>query len=273
MRPPAPPSGCSRRPTGPRVSRGADERAAIGRGRKHFAALNGIRSMKAITVAIELDHIFICSSPDGAEAACLTAFGLTEGTGNAHPGQGTACRRFFFRNAYLELLWVSDSSEAQSERSSPTRLWERWTGRGSQTCPFGLGFRPASNHDTAPPFATWEYQPAYLPNSLSFQVGRNSEVVTEPMLICLPFARRRPDDESHLRRQPLEHTAGFREICYVELLSPNAHNLSPELQALRANGLLRVSEGAEYVLELSFDGQTKGQRADLRPSLPLVFKW
>jgi hypothetical protein len=224
-------------------------------------------------MAIELDHICICSSTDGVEAASLTTFGLTEGAGNVHPGQGTACRRFFFRNAYLELLWVSDSSEAQSERSRPTRLWERWSRRGSQACPFALGFRPGSDHDTSAPFASWEYQPAYLPNSLSLQVGRNSEVLTEPMLIYLPFAHRRPDDESHRRRQPLEHTAGFREICHVELVTPNAHSLSPELQALRDNGLLRVCEGAEHVLELSFDGRTKGQHADLRPSLPLVFKW
>jgi hypothetical protein len=224
-------------------------------------------------VAIELDHIFICSSADGVEAAALTTLGLTEGTGNEHPGQGTACRRFFFRNAYLELLWVSDSSEAQSKRSSPMHLWERWKGRGGQTCPFGLGFRPGSDHDTAPPFATWEYQPAYLPNPLSLGVGRNSEVLTEPMLIYLPFARRRPDDERQNKRQPLEHTAGFRQICDVELLTPNAHTLSSELQAVRDNRLLRVSEGVEYLLAITFDRQTKGQHTDLRPSLPLVFKW
>src|SRR5262249_19010301 len=120
-------------------------------------------------MAIELDHIFICSSPDGLEAACLTTFGLTEGAPNIHPGQGTACRRFFFRNAFLELLWVSDSSEAQSEISRPIHLWERWAGRADHACPFGLGFRPAPANDGKLPFSAWEYRPAYLAGLPGFQ--------------------------------------------------------------------------------------------------------
>lgn len=52
------------------------------------------------------------------------AFGLTEGTSNSHPEQGTANRRFFFPNAMLELLWVHDEHEAQSPLVAPTRLWE-----------------------------------------------------------------------------------------------------------------------------------------------------
>jgi hypothetical protein len=57
----------------------------------------------------ELDHIY-CLCPAEAEVAAraLARIGLTEGSRNSHPGQGTACRRFFFENAYLELLWVSD---------------------------------------------------------------------------------------------------------------------------------------------------------------------
>jgi hypothetical protein len=42
---------------------------------------------------------------------------LTEGTPNIHPGQGTANRRFFFRNAMLELLWVNDEQFVQGPRA------------------------------------------------------------------------------------------------------------------------------------------------------------
>ena len=55
---------------------------------------------------LQFDHLFICTSVGAPDAERLVAFGLTEGEPNVHPGQGTACRRFFFRNAYLELLWV-----------------------------------------------------------------------------------------------------------------------------------------------------------------------
>jgi hypothetical protein len=42
-------------------------------------------------------------SKGAPEAEALLRVGLREGAGNTHPGQGTACRRFFFENAYLEL--------------------------------------------------------------------------------------------------------------------------------------------------------------------------
>src|SRR5215475_2994823 len=57
---------------------------------------------------IELDHVFVCTAPGAPEAEKLVQFGLHEGPRNQHPGQGTACRRFSFANAMIELFWVSD---------------------------------------------------------------------------------------------------------------------------------------------------------------------
>jgi hypothetical protein len=222
-------------------------------------------------MSIELDHVFICCPAD--RAVGLTAFGLTEGTPNVHPGQGTACRRFSFHNAYLELLWVSDPSEAQSKTTRPTCLWERWKGRDEGACPFGMGFRPGPRASEKPPFATWEYRPAFLPESLSLQVGMNSEVVTEPFLFFMPFALRRPDTQTGAKRQPLQHAARFREISHVELVIPNAQNRSPELQSLVDGRLVRVSDGAKPLMTLGFDGEAQRKSNDFRPALPLRFKW
>jgi hypothetical protein len=55
------------------------------------------------TVGFCLDHVFVMCSKGAPEAEALLRVGLREGAGNTHPGQGTACRRFFFENAYLEL--------------------------------------------------------------------------------------------------------------------------------------------------------------------------
>ena len=63
---------------------------------------------------MELDHVFVMCDVGAPEAAALHALGLREGSPNTHPGQGTACRRFFFGNAYLELVWVTDAAEAQA---------------------------------------------------------------------------------------------------------------------------------------------------------------
>jgi len=218
----------------------------------------------------ELDHVFICASCGGEEASVLTAFGLSEGTPNVHPGQGTACRRFFFCNGYLELLWVSDATEAQSQTTQPTHLWERWIGRGDGACPFGLGFRPNRQGVAGTPFPAWEYRPQYLPASWSFQIATNAAVLGGPMLFYLPFSQR-PD--AHPTRQVLEHTAGLREITRIEVLSPHTGTLSPAFAAaLRADGI-RVRSDVGYLLEIGFDGELAGKTADFRPSLPVVFHW
>ena len=65
------------------------------------------------------------------EAERLAALGLAEGSPNHHPGQGTACRRVFFANAYFELVFVTDAGEAQAEPARSTRLYERRSRRGS----------------------------------------------------------------------------------------------------------------------------------------------
>lgn len=217
----------------------------------------------------ELDHVFICVSPGGEEAATLTAFGLIEGTPNTHPGQGTACRRFFFANAYLELLWVCDPAEARSAISRPMYLAERWEGRGAGACPFGLGFRPSAGGDVGPPFPTWEYRPSYLPSDMSLQIASNAALLAEPLLFYLSSGRR-PDCQSTDRRQIMQQSAGLRELTRIDLFTPHAGPLSPALAAVTQTSLVHIRPGDEYLLELGFDGETRGQSADFRPELPLV---
>jgi hypothetical protein len=74
-------------------------------------------------VSVELDHIFILCAVGAPEAAALIRLGFSEGTPNTHPGQGTACRRFFFDNAYLELLWVHEEKEARGAELPLTVRW------------------------------------------------------------------------------------------------------------------------------------------------------
>jgi hypothetical protein len=224
-----------------------------------------------VTMPIELDHIFVWASHGGEEARVLAEFGLSEGTPNAHPGQGTACRRFFFRNAYLELLWVTDPAEAQSATIRPTHLWERWNARET-ACPFGLCFRPSAPENCSVPFPTWEYRPPYLPESLSFHAGTNANVLNEPALFYLPFSSR-PDSQSAPRKQVVDHAAGLRELTRVELISPYADSLSPAFEALLSTSVVRQRAGTGHFVELGFDGESKGRVADFRLALPIVFCW
>src|ERR1700745_1890329 len=102
-------------------------------------------------MGIELDHLFVCTAPNAPEAEELIQFGLREGPSNQHPGQGTACRRFAFAHAMIALFWVSDSCEAQNQSTRPTLLWERWSGRAVNACPFGICLRPRDPQNVGPP--------------------------------------------------------------------------------------------------------------------------
>ena len=166
-------------------------------------------------MSVELDHVFVCCAHGAPEAALLTQRGLLEGSANTHPGQGTANRRFFFSNAYLELLWVSDPAEAQSENVLQTQLWERWSRRGEGACPFGIVFRPRTDSTGEAPFPCRSYRPPYLPNGLSIEIGRGMPI-TEPQLFYLPFARQR--DPSG--REPTTHPAGIDRITRVTVTIP-----------------------------------------------------
>jgi hypothetical protein len=228
----------------------------------------------------ELDHLFILVAAGGPEAARLIELGLVEGAANRHPGQGTANRRFFFHNAFLELVWVDDPVEAQSEVAARTRLWERWHERGRGASSFGICLRPCVPHSTsasAPqamlPFDHWEYCPPYLPAPLVIKMGTNSERVDEPLLFSIDF-NRRPDAYPVERRQPFDHPLGLRNITRVRLTAPPAAVETAELRAVeRACPWVSFSPGGDDLAELGFDGETAGHSHDFRPDLSLVMKW
>jgi hypothetical protein len=213
---------------------------------------------------IELDHLFVCTAPGAPEAEKLVQFGLHEGPPNRHPGQGTACRRFAFGNAMIELFWVSDASEAQSQSTRRTLLWERWSGREHNASPFGICLRPVDPRNTEPPFPAWEYRPAYLPEPLVMHIGDVG--IEEPMWVHLSFMRRTQREQWFI-----EHPIGIREITGLTLTTPVAlrSNVS---QKIVESGILATRTGATSLLEIEFDGNRRKEYMDFRPHLPFVFQ-
>ena len=138
--------------------------------------------------------------------------------------------------------------------------------------PFGFCLRPETSDGDTVAFSSWAYRPPYLPETLSIAVGTNSDVLTEPMLFQIPFGKR-PDQYPTDKAQPLEHHIGLCEITRIELVSPTADNPSSEFQAAIDTNQVRLRVGAEYCVELGFDGEVQGQWVDFRPGLPLVMSW
>jgi hypothetical protein len=229
--------------------------------------LDGYRRSDLITLRrmqIELDHLFVCTAPGAPEAENLVRFGLHEGPPNQHPGQGTACRRFSFANAMIELFWVSDPSEAQSESTKRTLLWERWSGRQRSASPFGICVRPVNPEDKGSPFPAWDYRPAYLPCPLSMHIGEAG--IEEPMWIYLSFMRRAQREGWFT-----EHPIGVREITRLTLTTPTPLRSSAS-QKIIESGVLGTQTGATSLLEVEFDGHWRKEHADFRPHLPVIFQ-
>lgn len=225
-------------------------------------------------MTIELDHLFVCTAVGAPEAAGLAAFGLVEGTSNSHPGQGTANRRFCFRNAMLELLWVSDEHKARSLAAAPARLWERWRYRSTGYSPFGVCFRPGARRTTAQPvlpFATWAYRPPYLPPGTHIDVAFGT-AGSEPLLFALPSGER-PDAVPVERRQPLVHRNGLGEITALHVALPRGAPVSPAARAVQRAGVVSFGPGGDHLADVEFDHGRRGQSVDFRPTLPLRFRW
>jgi hypothetical protein len=217
---------------------------------------------------MELDHVFILCSEGAPGAAALQRLGLREGSPNTHPGQGTACRRFFFANAYLELAWVHDEAEAGSEPARRTRLLDRWALRHAGACPFGVILRPTVDEvDTKAPFPTWQYAPAYFPPGFVLEVADGTPL-SEPEIFYLP--------QQHVRamagQQPIDHAIPAMALHSARINGPVPDDLSVASRALKTSGTVRFEDASSYTLTLDFRS-TPDTTADLRPELPLILRW
>lgn len=220
---------------------------------------------------MEIDHIYICTEAKAPAGDLLKEFGIIEGSSNTHPGQGTACRRFYFHNLMLELLWVENAEEVMSERTKPMRLYERCLSNKNTVSPFGIAFRPTDGMGEALPFPVWDYNPIYLPQKLKIQVAENTPM-SEPMYFYLSFARRQ-DKVPKERREPMEHKVPLREVTSVKIHVKQDNALSKAALALNQVQNLSIENNKDHLLELEFDNGTFNQARDFRPEIPLLIKW
>ena len=134
---------------------------------------------------LELDHFFILVEPQARVANLLVDLGLEESFSRLHKGQGTSNRCFSFSNSKLELLWLRDEEEANNGPAHNMRFPQR--AGNPDASPFGLIFNRKETSNLEMPFDGWSYQPDYFPAPMAFHVGNNSENLTEPLCIYIPF--------------------------------------------------------------------------------------
>lgn len=226
---------------------------------------------------MELDHIFIFTHQAEQVAEALQTFGLSEGTPNVHTGQGTACRRFFFQNAYLELVWVVNEDEIKNQVIERTKLWERSRYESTQYCPFGLCFRKKqlSGPTKSLYFEDgWRYYSVYLPQDHYANIASNEDFPLEPMLFEMPFFGIAPKNYPLEKQQPLTHARGYRELTKVTLTLPAPVNdLSPGMKKVLDESIIRISVGEPYLVTLEFDDGKQEAIQDFTALIPLIIYW
>jgi hypothetical protein len=164
----------------------------------------------------------------------------------------------------LELLWVEDPGEAQSEQTAPTKLWERWSDRIAGACPFGIATRPVRNAEDDPPFPALEYRPSWLAPDLKIHISPAG--LNEPMWLYMPFLR-----EFDYRRHFVEHPNGAREITRLTLTARGPLR-SAAAEACIRNAVVNSQLGSEHLLVMEFDHGSRRESTDFRPYLPLVIQ-
>ena len=212
-------------------------------------------------MGIGLHHFFILTEPGAPQAELLTDMGLVEGTPNDHPGQGTANRRFFFSNAMLELLYVRDADEAALGPARRLRCVERASTPGAS--PFAIVVsRTTESYDD--PFPGWRYYPKYFSGEHYFHVGNNSDVLEEPLCICIPVM---PPATAN---QPLSPEP-FTDVTGLHVSVP-VDRPSTVLETVARCDRVTLTLGEPHHMEIVFNAAEAGQSKDLRPDLPLVIR-
>ncbi len=196
---------------------------------------------------MEIDHIFIFSNTGGKEAERLVEFGLTEGSGRIHPGQGTRNRKFNFENFFLEILWVINASEIQNETTAKTKLWERSRFMENGYSPFGLCLVNSKSTDKL--FEQSEkYQPNYFPEGMAIDILTNEKDKSLPWTFRLPYR-----NEKKTHSEPTKHPNGIRKLTRTEFGMPLGHNGKAFENHFQSSANIAFKNGLPNHVTLEFD--------------------
>lgn len=212
---------------------------------------------------MQIDHIFIFTDQPDEAAKELVDFGFTEGSSRTHPGQGTASRKFYFENFFLELLYVTSEEEIKSEKTAPILLWERSRHEENKFSPYGLCLASTSESDILFSNPTL-YQPEYLPPDAGAL-----EMIPNEFHPQLPLTFRWPEsDTSKPFGEPTTHQNGIskltRAIFGVEEIPP-ANNF---IIAFEEEPSILFTEAGQNMLVLEFDHKQQ-EKSHRFKNLPL----
>jgi len=194
---------------------------------------------------IEIDHIFIFSNK-GKETNELIDFGLTEGSGRTHKGIGTANRRIFFDNFYLEILWVENELEARSVEN--IGIWERSNFKNSQYSRFGLCLKNTEETDSVF-INSMKWNPDFLPENKFVDILTNER---------MPWIFRFPANKNDKLDEPRNHKNGIKKLTKA-IFNLSKIDFKSVISKINKNATIEFIQSVDDLLILEFDHGVQGK--------------
>ena len=223
---------------------------------------------------LAFDHASIMVSPGAPERAALEQAGLQVSPDlNRNEGQGTTSIAVEFQNSYLELVWVDASVTVNpSAERAVQKFRNRVAWRTSGYCPFGIASRRTTDEKLALPFPTWSWSAGWMPKGAEIVMLTPREDTPSPALYIEPRAVTDQAKQAALAAK-FHHPLGVHRITSVRLSSPKTYQSIAPLSYLQQQRILSLSQGEQWLLELTFDSGRKKKSKDLRPDLPLILRY
>ena len=204
------------------------------------------------------DHIFIFTNNQGKIADQLVEFGLTEGSNRVHAGQGTTNRKFYFENFFLEILWVHNEAEINSELIKSIGLWQRANYQINDFSPFGLCV--VNTDETNRLFENaHKYQPSYFPDGMTIDILKNEHQPNFPWTFRLPFK-----EQKNNKTEPIKHKNGITQLSKVDFDVENIND-SNFMQAFEGKQNINFIKSDKTWLTLTFDEGKQGLKKSFEP--------
>lgn len=227
---------------------------------------------------LEVDHIFICATEGLQGVAVLQEFGL-----HCHEhtvrrvGQGTASTIIFFENTYLELISIEDENAVeQNVARTGIDILARAHWRHTGASPFGIGLRGKSDTAELMPQDEKHWSEGMRPDVFIHFAPESVASVEEPMCFVIPDSLALTtwlDCSCEAHQRLISHPLGVKKLTGIKIIVNSAKELTDATFLLSHNGVVAIEQGTSPLLELTFDGGTRGKILDARPTLPILLKY
>lgn len=227
---------------------------------------------------LQPDHAWIVVGPGAKERRLLERAGFRIAPGvHRHDGQGTASITIEFLDGFLELMYpdkkVPVTNAAAAEKFRHKSRWRR-TGYS----PIGIVFARTPATPEKLPFETWRVTADWVEPGTSIEMLTPRETPLALSLSISSHAVTSRERNAELARDAtrsamFQHPNGTRRLTGFHVVAPDSAGLPPAAHWIAGHTITTFEVGRAWLLQVTLDDGAQGKTADLRPGLPLVFRY